>query len=186
MEEFYRRWLGIQTAPNQGSDSNEQEIPSRPASPENASNILYETPELKLIVEKGMHKRQQSFRLQDHMFYIKIVPKEDDLPLLSSILDFLHSGFIHILDQIKHFYNPSDHNIAYMTLTQKPMVNGLCTGGFDLQSEDAAAQMTDRMLTMLWQYLLSNQSLMLNDTFQVYLKILSIDHVRFRQNNPPR
>ena len=36
--------------------------------------------------------------------------------------------------------------------------------------------MTDRLLSMLYQYLLSNQSLELDRTFQIYFKVLSIDH----------
>jgi len=46
--------------------------------------------------------------------------------------------------------------------------------------------MTDRVLSMLAQYLLSNQSLALNETFQVYLKVLSIDHSNYHTSNPPR
>ena len=42
-----------------------------------------------------------------------------------------------------------------------------------MQSDDSAAQMTDRVLTMLYQFLLSNQALELNETFQIYLKVLS-------------
>ena len=121
------------------------------------------------------------------MFHLKIIPKETTAsPLLLDILDFLHAGFLHILDEIKQFYNPEEHNIAYLTLHQKPMNSGLCTGSFDLQSPDSAGEITDRVLSMLAQYLLSNQSLALNDTFQVYLKILSMDHMDYRKTNPPR
>ncbi|MBM3938137.1 MAG: hypothetical protein FJ333_05720 [Sphingomonadales bacterium] len=182
MEDFYRRWLQLQH-PNIPEAPNEEQ--SRSESPSTATDIVYETPELKLIVEKGVHRRQKIFRIQDHMFYIKILPKGQP-PMLSSILDFLHSGFIHMLDQIKHFYKPNDHNTVYMTLTQAPMINGLSTGGYDLQSQDAAAEMVDRLLSMLWQYLQSNQSLVLNDTFQVYMKVLSVDHMKHCQKNLPR
>jgi len=51
---------------------------------------------------------------------------------------------------------------------------------------DAAVEMTDRILSMLSQYLLSNQSLTLNESFQVYLKVLSIDHSNYHASNPPR
>lgn len=185
MEEFYRNWIQLQQneAEHENDDPNneEQDINEAP------TNIIYETQDLKLIVEQGVHKRQRVFRLQDHVFYIKIVPKvESQPPLLSDLLDFLHAGFVHILDEIKKFYNVKDHQIAYMTLTQKPMVNGLNTGGYDLQDSNAAAEMTDRLLSMLYQFLLSNQSLVLNDTFKVYLKILSIDHMRYHQLNQPR
>lgn len=66
------------------------------------------------------------------------------------------------------------------------MINGLNTGGFDLQNPEAAAEMTDRVLSMLSQYLLSNQSLQVDETFQVYLKILSIEHMEHQQSKPKR
>ena len=46
--------------------------------------------------------------------------------------------------------------------------------------------MTDRVLTMLYQYLLSNQSLELNETFQIYLKVLSIEHSTFNASMKPQ
>ena len=58
------------------------------------------------------------------------------------------------------------------------------TGGFDLQDDDSALEMTDRVLSMLYQYLLSNQSLELNESFQIYLKILSIEHSKFNATKP--
>ena len=71
--------------------------------------------------------------------------------------------------------------MAYLTIYQEPMINGLNTGGFDIQNSDSAMEITDRALTMLSQYLVSNQNLELNSTFKVYLKVLSIEHM---QNNP--
>ena len=40
--------------------------------------------------------------------------------------------------------------------------------------------MTDRLLSMLYQYLLSNQNLELDKTFQIYFKILSVEHSKFK------
>lgn len=59
-------------------------------------------------------------------------------------------------------------------------------GGFNLQDANAAAEITDRILTMLSQYLVSNQNLELNRTFQVYLKVLSKEHMSDRKVNPVR
>ena len=46
--------------------------------------------------------------------------------------------------------------------------------------------MTDRLLSMLNQFLLSNQNLHLNESFQIYLKILSVDHSKFKATRKPR
>lgn len=138
MESFYKRWLRSDSKINnsvrktssdiseQVADSNEPEV----SVVETPSDITYENDTFKLIVEKGFHKRQKRFRLEDHMFYFKVVPKnsKSQLPKLSDILDFLHAGFLHLLDSIKTFYEPNDKNIAYLTLFQEPMINGLNTG----------------------------------------------------------
>ena len=94
------------------------------------TQIVYEHNGLQLIVNRGAFKRQKLFRLQDHLFHFKIVQStpNQDLPLLSDIYDFLHAALLHVLESIKTFYRPEDHNIAYLTLHQEPMINGLNTG----------------------------------------------------------
>ena len=139
MEAFYKNWYAknIKQKKQQGGADNE--VPSTSAAnnepilsavPKQPSDIVYETNALKLVVEKGYFKKQKNFRLQDHLFYFKIIPKHrnDHLPLLSDLYDFLNAALLHVLESIKTFYRPEDHNVAYLTLHQEPMVNGLNTG----------------------------------------------------------
>ena len=56
-------------------------------------------------------------------------------------------------------------------------------GGFDLHETNGAAEMVEHILNMLSQYLISNQTLKLNKTFKLYLKILSIDRMKFQNYN---
>ena len=147
--------------------------------------IIFEDDNLQLIIEKGNHIKQKKFRLEDHLFYMKIKLKDNsEAPLLRDILSFLETGFDYIISQIRQFYKSEDHNIAYLTLYQKPMINGLNTGGFDIQ--DSGTQIIERVLKMLEQFLISNQTLKLDETFKVYLKVLSIPHIKFNQNNRKR
>ena len=147
--------------------------------------IIFEDDNLQLIIEKGNHIKQKKFRLEDHIFYMKIKLKNNsDAPLLRDILSFLETGFDYIISQIRTFYKSEDHNIAYLTLYQKPMINGLNTGGFDIQ--DSGTDIVDRVLKMLEQFLISNQTLKVDETFKVYLKVLSIPHIKFKQNDRKR
>jgi len=121
------------------------------------------------------------------MFHLKIENKRNGkLPLLSSILKFLHLGFLFILNNIKKFYNASDSHIAFMTLIQQPMLNAVNTGGFLLHDDTSPTEMVDRLLSLLNQYLISHKSLELNKTFKVYLKILSADHSKVKIVNISR
>jgi hypothetical protein len=57
-------------------------------------------------------------------------------------------------------------------------------GGFDLQEN--SAELVERVLTMLEQFLVSNQTLKLDNTFKVYLKVLSIDHMSYNKTTRKR
>ena len=148
MDQFYKSWLE-QFAENRrryiaqrgGDDAPQTNTVTQNASqtdtvsqnsqqPQKPSDIIYENSSLKLIVEKSSFKRQKVFRLQDHLFKFKLVHKkpQEELPLLSELFDFLHAALLHVLESVKTFYKKEDHNIAYLTLHQEPMVNGLNTG----------------------------------------------------------
>jgi len=144
MDSFYKRWLRSDSKANKSiNDAKEQPVRGLNDNEANDANdthddvvvsqpsdISFENKDFSLVVQKGFHKRQKNFRLQDHMFYFKIVPKNSNehLPLLTDIFDFLHAGFLHILDSIKQFYKKEEQNIAYLTLHQEPMVSALNTG----------------------------------------------------------
>jgi len=142
MEDFYKAWFHLQQNDNpeyeylNESESGRDTNKKNESESENPDQIVYETPELKLFAEKGVFKKQKIFNVSDQMFYFRIETKnEANQPLLSSILNFLHAGFIYILSQIRKKFNKNDSNIAYLTLYQRPILNGLNVGSFDLHSE---------------------------------------------------
>lgn len=81
-----------------------------------ASDIAFEDENMKLIVQKQSHKKEKRFRLQDHLFHFRIIPKQNGhMPLVINILNFLHAAFIHVLESIKSFYNKGEQ-ICYQSL----------------------------------------------------------------------
>jgi len=116
MEDFYKAWHKLQkntakVEENQkadtGTDLNEDNLTKSDdnTKEKDISKIVFESPDLKLVIEKSFLKRQKVFRLEDHLFHVKVIPKKDsEPPLITDILDFLHAGLIHILDEIKSFY----------------------------------------------------------------------------------
>lgn len=130
MEAFYQNWLKKFEEQRQllrpESDLNREQNNGRPKNP---SEVVYENDSFKLFVERAPFRRQKLFRIQDHLFKFKIVQKQKtNSPFLSDLFEFLHAALLHVLESIKTFYNPQDHNVAYLTLHQDPMVNGLNTG----------------------------------------------------------
>lgn len=97
---------------------------------------------------------------------------------MQDLLEIFEQTFTYILKHLRAFFNLNNHNVAYLTLYQEPLVNGLNTGGFDIQEDSKKS--VDRLLAMLEQYLISNQELSLNKSFKVYINVLSIDHDRYK------
>ncbi|MBM3939195.1 MAG: hypothetical protein FJ333_11165, partial [Sphingomonadales bacterium] len=91
-------------------------------------------------------------------------------------------AFLFVIQNIRKFYDPQNSNIAFLTLSQSPMLNGLNTGGFLIHDDIASTQMVDRILAMLNQYLISYKTLQQNRTFKVYLKILSTEHSKLKKS----
>jgi hypothetical protein len=90
---------------------------------------VFENDEIILYVKKAFHQRQKRFTLQDSLFHIKVeVKNETQKPLLKDLVQTLEEAFTFILNNIKTYFKKEDHNIAYLTLFQEPMVNGLNTG----------------------------------------------------------
>jgi len=146
---------------------------------------VFENNEIEVFVKKSFHQRQKQFRLQDNLFHIKIKSKDaSKQPLLFDLLDILDRVFSFILSHIQTFFDPNDINEVYVTLFQEPMLNGLNSPAIRLQ--DDPHDVVQRILDMLFRFLVSdtNMNLELNDTFVVYVHVLSIDHVNFKKNNP--
>ena len=75
-----------------------------------------------------------NFKLDDHLYYLLIEAKKNSPIKLLDILDFLHAAIIHILDEIKNAYKSEEHNVAYLTLHQEPLLSGLSTGQLSVLS----------------------------------------------------
>jgi len=105
LRDHFKNWLSLNEAEN-ASVRLDPPAQSSGHVPESQTDISFENNGLKLIVEKGFHKRQKNFRLQDHLFYFKIQQMDaaSKMPLITDILDFLHAAFVHVLDSIKSFY----------------------------------------------------------------------------------
>lgn len=67
---------------------------------------LYENDHLEVYVVKDYLKRQKIFKLDDHLYTIKIEVKKGHPPLLISLLDILKESFEYMINTIKNFYNP--------------------------------------------------------------------------------
>jgi hypothetical protein len=139
---------------------------------------LYENDHIKIYVVKDYLKRQKIFRLDDHLYSVKVEIKDGHPPLLTSLLDVLRNAFEFMINSLKNFYQENDRNIMYMTIYQDSMQSALNSGGFELHGNQPQ-NMVNYALNMLNRFLNSNATLKLDDSFCVYFKVLSVQHVNY-------
>lgn len=139
---------------------------------------LYENDHIKIFVVKDYLKRQKIFKLDDHLYSLKVEVKDGHPPLLTSLLDVLREAFEFMIKSLKNFYHANDRNIMYMTIYQNSMQSALNSGGFELHGNQPQ-NMVNYALNMLNRFLNSNATLKLDDSFCVYFKVLSVQHVNY-------
>jgi len=166
----------------------ESEGPKSPQpGPSNSSNAergsllksktpLFENASLKIFVEPKVFERMKRFRLADHHYVMKIIPKKHGkIPLLSSIIDILENSILKILDELKPMYNENDTNLVFITILQNNLISPMRTGGFDLQKSSSAG-ILQHLMAMFNRFINSNSELKLNNGFSVYFQVFSMDH----------
>ena len=140
---------------------------------------IFENDDFTLVIQKQDHQRQKVFRLEDHLFVMRIKLKNHKKPpFLSSIRDIIEHAMTVMVNDLKNHYNPNESNLIYVTIRQPGMLNALRSGGFNLQ----ISQTTDILsfvMNMFNRFINSNEELRLDQGFQVYFKIFSYNHVNW-------
>jgi hypothetical protein len=79
---------------------------------------IFENKSLKVYVVKEDHKRQKIFRIEDHLYVVRIKVLEGKAPLLKDIEEILKKAFQFMLKNLKTYYKPEDTNLIYLTIYQ--------------------------------------------------------------------
>ena len=85
---------------------------------------------------------------------IIVLKNNTERPLLRDLLDVFNEALTFLLEHLRNFFNLANHNVAYFTLIQDPMISGLNTGGFNIDNDSKL--LIDRLLAMLNNFLTSN------------------------------
>ncbi len=145
--------------------------------------IVFTDPNVEVEVKAVEHKRYTRFRSDDHLYQVKIHPKRRNAPLLLSLENALREALLAILIKLKNNYPSHLHQQVYITIIESNILHGLNTGNFDLNGP--GNEIVNRAITILHSYLKSNQTMKLNNSFKIQIRVLGHNHtVHLQQNNP--
>ena len=147
--------------------------------------ILFQDENIKVFVVKKEHKRQIKFRLEDHLYLLKVEVIKGKMPLLSSIEDVLFKAFKFMIKNLKTFYKPDETNLVYMTINQNGFDGAIRTGAFELQTSQMDS-MINHVMNAFNRVANSKATMHLDESFSVYFKVLSMEHVQYSGNRRKR
>lgn len=148
----------------------------------NNETLVAENSSVAAYVVKQFHRHQKIFSLDDHLYELHFKKKQDEPIYLRSIESILEKSLEAILTNLKTFYNsPQETNLLYMTIAQKNLNNAIRSGVYVLQDNNTSDMLKNIMIN-LNRFINSNESIQLDDSFQVYFKVLSNAHFLYPKN----
>ena len=143
--------------------------------------IIYNDEEsnLSLKIKKLRLQRETNF-LEDHLFEISVTQtnRNQRPPFLFSLLMIFRTALIYILNELSQLYDEQNNHQMYLTVIDDSINHGLNTGNYNVRTNPEIV--TERVLGMLYNFLTSNMSLRLNQSFRFNIKVLSLRHARER------
>jgi len=140
---------------------------------------VFENENFAIYIQKQDHQRQKVFRIEDHLYVLRVKLKNTKKPpLLRDVRDILERAMESMVNELRHNYKAEEKNIIYLTMKQPGMVNALRSSGFTLQLSDTDS-ILKFVMVMLNRFLASNEELRLDQGFRVYFKIFSYNHTKW-------
>ncbi len=129
-------------------------------------------------VKAVSHRRRTRYSLSDHIFDLKIRPKDSRRkPYLINLEEIIGDALINILDRLKRAYKATiDYNQVYITVIEKHIIKGINSGNYSLKTPSHL--IAAWVLGLLYNYLKSRQTMRLNNSFKIQVKVISARHVR--------
>ena len=157
---------------------------SRTEDPYIQGTKVYDKKNFQLFAKSIEHKKSTKYNLSDHLYKVTVHQKEGEPALLLDIEEPLKEALVKILDKLKTVYNKDNHHQVYLTIIEKNILKGLNSGNYSLNTP--SIKIANWVCSMLYNYLKSKQTLTLNDSFNVKIKVLGVKHVLDLLNNKKR
>ncbi len=140
-----------------------------------AGNVVFNNNDLKVVVNEVAHKKFSRFNVDDHLYSVNFKVKQGrKVPYLLDIEEALEKSMIKVLDRLKASYNQAEDFQVYVTIIGRGIKSGINTGNYSLKS--SSTKIVRWMLSMLYNFLKSKQTMKLNSTFHIKVKVLSVEH----------
>ena len=96
---------------------------------------VFENENFAIYIQKQDHQRQKVFRIEDHLYVLRVKLKNTKKPpLLRDVRDILERAMESMVNELRHNYKAEEKNIIYLTMDSialsKMSLTSLSNGGF--------------------------------------------------------
>ncbi len=142
---------------------------------------VYKDSTIEVKAQSIAHKRLTRFSVNDHLYNLSINHlRRGKKPLVMNIAKGLKIALSNVLDSLKGVYGKDLHHQVYITIIENKILRGLNSGNYDINTPGLI--IANRVLSMLYNYLKSFQTLRINPSFKVQVKVLSVPHMAYMQS----
>lgn len=123
--------------------------------------------------------------MEDHLYTLHLKKKVNTPLYLSAVENILDKSLTEILGNLKNSYSESGDNIVYVTICQKSLVNPIRSGTYHLQDNELAG-LVNHIMASFNRFCNSNKQIRLDDTFEIYFKVLSSESISDKKHRRKR
>lgn len=104
----------------EGDDSGKKEKKRRTDDPFTEPQEVFEDGNVKILVEKVMHRKNTRYSLEDNLYEMKVhtLKKDATPPMLISLEDSIKKALKHMIDVLKKGYDTTEHRQIYFTVVE--------------------------------------------------------------------
>ncbi len=147
---------------------------------EEGTNV-YQDSSIVVTAQSVAHKRFTRFALNDHLYNLSITPSgHGKKPLILNISQALKGALKHVLNTLQTVYGKDLHHQVYVTIIENKILHGLNSGNYDINTPSDI--IANRVMSMLYNYLKSFQTLRINPSFKMQVKVLSVPHMAYMES----
>ncbi len=132
------------------------------------------------IASRSQFRSNSKWNVEDHLYTLTLHREgEDSHPRIVKILSPLRIAIERVLLELRDHYanfNPGEESLqlVFVTIVDKSLRSGINSGSFSLTTKPEI--ITAGLISQLFHFLISQDTLELSDSFAVKFRVLSIDH----------
>jgi hypothetical protein len=139
---------------------------------------VYKDKDIQVYIKRVKFAKQRNFAMLDYQYQVKVKQSNNasPAPLFKDVADNLHLALTKLVKELQQQLDPKKHSQIYFCFIHPDLAANIFTGNYPLYPTNSE-KITDEVFQRLASTLRSFQHIALDSSFEIRIKILSVDHI---------